>query len=417
MTRARMTWIGVVLVALGATPAFADKPKVAILGVEVVGDGIDIESIKVGTNLTNALRVRPNANPNPYQIAPNSNKELADEKVIKSCGSEDPSCMAAIGNDLGADVLIYGKLEKGTQNNVKGYSAQLVRLNVKLKVIEKNWKDFIPNSETNADDIQKWAKAAYTKLTGNNLGGLSVKVENPEVDKGTVYVDGKVGDKLSSGRATLTGLSEGKHHIVIEVGGFKRFEQDVTIGPGETRPDAVTLEKDGGDNIEIPPKCKSDDPTCKSIEGTTSDPSTRGWKISAVVGGVATIGLAIPYGIYWSKLNSTGRYSVIEYGSKCVKTENTDGTHSEDYPTLAGNTSLIDNCIHGDRNKAVALVTGIGMVAAAGFTGYAIYRSLRTEHRPPAASGSARKEPPKPEVSIVPVITPTTVGTSFILEW
>ena len=104
--RTRTTWLGVALLMAATATAHADRPKVCILGVEVVGDGIDVESIKVGNNLTNALRVRPNATPTPYQITPNCNKELADEKVIKNCGSEDPSCMSAIGTDLGADVLI-----------------------------------------------------------------------------------------------------------------------------------------------------------------------------------------------------------------------------------------------------------------------------------------------------------------------
>ena len=77
--RTRTTWFGVALLTLAAAAtAHADRPKVCILGVEVVGDGIDVESIKVGNNLTNALRVRPNATPTPYQITPNCNKELAE---------------------------------------------------------------------------------------------------------------------------------------------------------------------------------------------------------------------------------------------------------------------------------------------------------------------------------------------------
>jgi hypothetical protein len=390
------TCIALSLVMVGASPALADKPKVAILGVENVGDGIDMQAIEVAKTLTNALRGRPNF-PNPYTLAPNSNKELADEKVIKNCGSEEPPCMAAIGNDLGAEVLIYGKLEKVTQNGAKGYSAHLVILNVGKKAVERAWKEFIPNNETSTDDMQKWGKAAYAKLTGNNLGGLSVKVDNPDVDKGTVYVDGKVGDKLSSGRATLTGLSEGKHHIVIEVGGFKRFEQDVTIGPGETRPDAVTLDKEDG--TPPPPPCDpAVDPKCGPVTVTPTSPGkwrkiAVGSTVAAVVLGVVGIGSDV----YWLSGTEKGD----SFLNRTCKPENSGHF-------ICGQSA----------GEAFAITSTVGLIGAgvaAVFAGYAWHRA--GQEKATAASDTAGQKPKSGEVTIAPLVAPTLAGASLSFDW
>jgi hypothetical protein len=394
------TWIALSLVMMGASPALAEKQKVAILGVENVGDGIDMQAIEVAKLLTQALRGRPNF-PNPYTLAPNSNKELGDEKVIKNCGSEEPPCMAAIGNDVGADVLIYGKLEKVTQNNVKGYAAHLVILNVGKKSVEKTWKEFIPNNETTSGDMQKWGKVAYAKLTGDNAGGLNVKVENPDVDKGTVYVDGKVGDKLSSGRATLTGLTEGKHHVVIEVGGFKRFEQDVTIGPGETRPDAVTLEKESGDVTPPPPCDPAVDPKCGP--GPVVTPGTPGkWRKIAIGGTIGTIALA-GVGVASSLiLNNTGKYDAPDpnagsYGANCSMMKKPFG------------------CGEGKTWAALTYVGFIGAGAAAVFTGYAWFKASRESSSTPADTATGKSA--KREVTIAPLVAPTVAGATVLFDW
>jgi tetratricopeptide (TPR) repeat protein len=79
------------------------KPKVAVLGLEGwSGDAVPRE-------LVDALRAR--ANTGSFVLAPDSAKELADEKVLHHCTDEESSCLAAIGRDLGADILVYGSME------------------------------------------------------------------------------------------------------------------------------------------------------------------------------------------------------------------------------------------------------------------------------------------------------------------
>ena len=54
---------------------------------------------------------KPNGS-RPYQLAPNADKELIDDKLVKQCDDEKPSCMQGIGKDLNADMLLYGRIEK-----------------------------------------------------------------------------------------------------------------------------------------------------------------------------------------------------------------------------------------------------------------------------------------------------------------
>ena len=110
MPRSIVFALALVLLALGAATASA-KPKVAVLGVEVTGT-IDQASTGVAHDLTEGMRSRSRQGNGPYQLAPNSDRELIDEKVLKNCDSEGPLCMSDIGKDIGADILIYGKLEK-----------------------------------------------------------------------------------------------------------------------------------------------------------------------------------------------------------------------------------------------------------------------------------------------------------------
>ena len=45
-----------------------------------------------------------------------------------------------------------------------------------------------------------------------------------DVDKATIYVDGKVATTLRDGSAKVVGLDEGVHEVAIEADGFKRYE-------------------------------------------------------------------------------------------------------------------------------------------------------------------------------------------------
>jgi hypothetical protein len=91
---------------------------IAILGLEVVANGpIDEASTRVASQLTDAIRGR--AANGPYAIAPNSNAELIDEKVMHSCDDEREACMRAIGRRFHADHLLFGHVERSRGEAIK----------------------------------------------------------------------------------------------------------------------------------------------------------------------------------------------------------------------------------------------------------------------------------------------------------
>src|SRR5215468_5816497 len=126
----------VVLLVLGlGGRAWADgKPPIAILGLEVYdnGSGIDPDTTKAAKDLTAALRDRAKAGTGPFTPV-QGEKELIDEKLLNNCDSEAPTCMATIGTGLGAEVLMYGKIEKATQSGQGVYKVSLKLLSVARK--------------------------------------------------------------------------------------------------------------------------------------------------------------------------------------------------------------------------------------------------------------------------------------------
>ena len=120
---------GFLALGFGAETAFA-KPKVEILGLEVINPGggqLDPAVNTVAKELTDAFRARaPKAGPGKYELAPNSEKELVDEKLIGNCDTELPACMVPIGQAVRAEFMIYGRMHKEGGN----YVIDLVLLNV-----------------------------------------------------------------------------------------------------------------------------------------------------------------------------------------------------------------------------------------------------------------------------------------------
>jgi hypothetical protein len=143
---------------VGVAPAHG--PSIAILGLDS-GD-------PVGRELTADLRDRAKAGTGPFQLAPASEKELVDEKLLHDCADEAPACMAQIGDDLGADMLIYGSVVAPR----RGYDVTLTLLDVHRKVVVRSSTDLIPTPESSGAALAGWATKLYARLTGTG-GGLS----------------------------------------------------------------------------------------------------------------------------------------------------------------------------------------------------------------------------------------------------
>lgn len=233
----------VALATLSSLAAIAAaKPSIAILGLEVKESGgtIDEKATTVASELTDALRARAQIATSPYSLAPDSNKELLELKLLSDCGDETPKCMAQMGDELSAEHLLYGRITKRKD----GYQVSLDLLDVKKKSMVRSTSELIPFSETSAAGLQKWGRSLYNRLTGVSDEGTLVIRAN--VDKGTVYVDGELKTTLQAGSARITGLSAGPHTVGVESDGYETYAGEVDIKAGDDSNLDVAMKGVGG---------------------------------------------------------------------------------------------------------------------------------------------------------------------------
>ena len=229
------------LLALVSHDSVAEaKPTIAVLGLEVIDNGnVDKETTRAALRLAHELREQAKRPDGKYGFAPNSAKDLLELKLLSGCSDEGRTCMADIGKNLGADRLLYGKLERRR----RGYQVSLKLLNTKTKQMEKTTSELIPAADLKSNKINKWARSLYARLIGvPESGSLAVSTN---VSKGTVYIDGVVAITLRDGSAKVLGLSEGTHVVTIEANGYVRYEAEVAIAAGSTENLSVSLSATG----------------------------------------------------------------------------------------------------------------------------------------------------------------------------
>jgi len=225
------------VVGVGAT-AWAGKPTVAILGLEVIDDGtgLDPKSTRFAKELTEDLRQRPKAGTGPFVLAPGTDKDLLELKLLTKCENEAKDCMLAIAKDLGAAWLIYGKVEKRST----GYQISLKLLNVGTKAFDRSISDILLYADSTGAARAAAAKRYFAKLTGaTGQGTLVVKAD---VARGTIFLDGEAKGNLVNGAVQLAGLAEGRYSLRVEAEGRKPYETKITIAAGEATAIAVTFE-------------------------------------------------------------------------------------------------------------------------------------------------------------------------------
>jgi len=380
------------------------KPPIAILGLEVYdnGSGIDPDTTKAAKELTAALRDRAKAGTGPYVPVPGGEKELIDEKLLNNCDSEAAVCMAAIGTELGAEVLMYGKIEKSAQNGQTIYKVSIKLLNVSRKQLANSTVETLPLADSTGVRASTHAKAWYAKLAGITTGGTVIVRAN--IDRGTVIIDDEAKGSLASGAVTLSGISEGRHALAIEAKDYQRYETSITVRTGETLSHTATLVE----LSKVAPPAK--DPI--SVEGTVaSGPGYNVWKpifygASALEAGV------IGFTIYeWQKGNSEGNKitSATRYdASSCGGPGPTD---------TAGNKSAFKNACDAYKLQKIGwAATSVVGVAVIGSFIMAFVRDTgggsSTETK--SASAGHRK---RRELAITPIVSPDGGGATLRFDW
>lgn len=392
MTKALSSLCLAVLLCLGGS-AWA-KPKIAILGLEAApgpSGTVDPETTQVARELTKELRLRAQAGGSPYSVAPNSSKELVDEKLLMSCDNEAVSCMTVIGAGLAADVLLYGRVER------KGevYRASLKLLDIKGKTVEAGSDDMPVGGS-----VTGLSKRLYNKLIGEGaspVGTLTVKARSQTggaITSGKVMIDEEPKGSLASGRLTLTGLAEGRHTLAIEAGGYQRFQETVTVRAGEQASlDAVLLEKD------------------KVVPPSPSPPSSSSkllWKVSLAAGVVLVAG-----GGGYAYYSNSNVGPQVKHINGAVG----EGDCGKDDATVMGTNPAIDlHAFHRSCTWHYRTYGGFA-VGAVGVVGAVASLIMLTRDTGPAEKPQTGARSRKPSVAIVPTFTLDGGGASLSVTW
>ncbi len=383
------TLVGIgLLLALGAGSAFAQKkPSLAVLNLEVVdaSGNIDAESTGIARDLSNQLRNRAQTGNGPYELT-GGPKELIDEKLIKGCDNEAPKCMASIGKDMKADLLLYGRIEKKDG----GHLATLTLLNVSGQKVERKATHQIDKGQRDMASISRAAQKIYNELAGiTDVATINIKTN---ADRGTVLIDGKEQATITSGSATLSGLPAGKYRIAIEADGYKRRETTVTVKAGETASPTIELEEDGSAKVTA-----TDGEINHEIEGTTSKPKSNVWK-----------------GVFWGSVAATAAFGGLWAVSAWQGSSRADDVNqSIDGGVYWGCDAGVDDELCGYHKRTVIGIVGTsvsGVVLL--FSGY---KTFFAGESPSKATASRRVR--KPPVAVTPIVAPNGGGATVRIDF
>ncbi len=410
----RAAVLATLAMCVASSDAFAqNKPSVAVLGLEVIDDGtgVDPQTTELAKTLTQALREGTRQDVSPYRLAPNGDKELLEVKLLSGCATEARNCMAQIGRDLGADWLVYGKVEKRDT----GYQVTLKLLKVDTTAMERVTTEVIPFSDNNEKSIrQNWGRSLYNRLTGiPDQGNLAIQAN---VDQGRVFVDGQLATTLRRGRARIDGLVEGKHTVAIEAAGHARFEASVEVGPGKTAQLDARLQTaavgENGDGVT------SGDGDGGGKPGGTS--RALFW-VAAGVTAVSTVGFTIT-GLQVRDIERNQIPAIdgefpsegfnVDADDPCVELADFRGD-----PT-SGTRELQDLCDKGDQMSLVTNVL-IGVAVAGGLAaGYFYYSGyMQDDGDDGEVARRQKKKPSNATVKLTPTITPDYVGAGVKIEF
>jgi hypothetical protein len=397
---------------LASLPALAHtahgKPKVAILGLEVTGQSAtDQKAIRAADELTKELRREAQRDSGPYELAPNSNKTLLDIKMLSECSDEGLKCMSEIGQQMGAERLIYGKLEK----KKGGYEVSLKLLNTESRKSEGTTSVVIPLSEI-PGGLARRARGLYGRLIGApEEGGLDI---TSNAERGTVFVDGEIKTSLSAGSARVSGLSSGTHSVAIEADGYERFETDVTVADGATESLRASLVPIGGDG-------DGDDGGGRP---------GRGWRI-AFWSGVVAAGVG-GGGWAYSGLQVLSAQDEVDAKSADYTVpdidpapRNMDGKHDDacDAFRAAGigsDNPVIDACDRGERHQKLVNYLWMPMtIGAAVFSGFAYYKGYVQPRRVSSEREARRHRRRHRERNFVvtPALGPDLIGAGLGIQF
>jgi len=410
MARAVAICLGVLLVAGGA--ARADKPRIAVLGLEVVrgpNGAVDPGAQLIAREVTRELRLRVQSPACPYAMAPNSSKELLDEKLLMSCETEAVDCMVVIAAGLASDAMLYGRVDRRGE----GFRISLKLLDVRRRVIQPAIDDM-----PGGGGVTGAARRLYRRLIGDGPTGdgkLFVKARSETgaaIRGGTVIVDDEPRGQLVGGKLTVTGVGEGRHSVAINVGGFRRFEEIVTLRGGEQATiDAVLRGQ------PVAPVAAGSAPAAPRPERPAAAPADRPsplWRLSLVFGAATAVaggGLAwYSYDRQIANVHQVGLGVMVD-SSRCGSD---GGALRMEYPGIDVH-SFDRACTWTTRTYLGYGIAGVGAAVAVASL-IILTRDPAPSDRGATAARSARPAS-RSALALAPLVAPGLAGAQLAIDW
>jgi hypothetical protein len=417
MLRAISVFCVCVTVALAGDALAGNKRTIAVLGLEV-GGTVDSATTDAAREVTKRLREHVNSGTTSYNAA-GGEKDLFDIKMTYSCDNEAATCLKKAANDLGANVLLYGRIEKSGSNykvTLKLFDAQNSDANPKPTT------DVIPVATLNAKgtDSMQFANKLFGAVTGE-ASKVTITLRIAGSQNGTVYLGGREYGHYTSGSIKVT-TDEGKIKVAIEPDekGAQRYEDSFTVNADKSIDITIKTEKpidngnpgntgngnpNGGNNGIGP---GGQDHT-HEYGGTVSDNPHSGWRKAFVVSaiGTALAAGAVTFGAVKQYKTGGGPFT---FGDNC----NPDGSPH----TGPGITTSASDCADG--NKYAKFTTGawIGLGVVGTFAIVALYKgyfSSDNDDSKEHTMNGHRKH--RDHFAITPVVSPTGAGATVQLDW
>jgi len=156
------------------------------------------------------------------------------DKQNLGCSEDQTSCLAELGDALGVRRIVIGQVGKVGDS----YVVNLRLVQTEQVVVENRVTETYRGRE---EVLLQAVPHAARKLLGIELDDPgTVVVTSPEAGA-EVYVDGVL--KGVTPLPPLTGISTGRHELVVKKGHFYDWRSDIYVGPGETASLWTELEK------------------------------------------------------------------------------------------------------------------------------------------------------------------------------
>lgn len=162
---------------------------------------------------------------------------VALERQRQLMGCNDQSCMGELGDVLGVEWSVTGKVSRieGKGGMPTTFTLELALLNVKQARRESS---AVQTAQSEAELMGK-ISPTVTRLMAKILEGKAGQLVVAATEAGAVVkVDDTVVGTTPLGRLTFPG---GPHFLVVEKAGFVAWQRQIRIAPAELTEEAVTL--------------------------------------------------------------------------------------------------------------------------------------------------------------------------------